>query len=156
MSTPAALHVPNAELVAQAWLHAYAGLPAEQVAGSLPKPDTWTDGGFVQVRALVAGPVEPTLPERRTSVLQVDTWGTRVTHDTARPLWGVAQGLAEAIRAATFRGVQAYGKPLVMPVADYLPARALSAYLTTEPVRVEDDPSGYARMTTNLSLTWTV
>jgi hypothetical protein len=150
------LHLPNGELVAQAWLAAYAGLTTAQVAGSLPAPDKWVDCGFVQVRSLAPGGIDSTLPERRVSVLQVDLWGTRSVRDTFRPLWGIAMELAEKVRVATFPGVQGYGRPLDMPVPDYQPARALSAVLLTEPARVEDDPSGYARMTTNLSLTWTV
>jgi hypothetical protein len=152
------LQHPNGELVAQAWLAAYAGFPSGQLAGSIPDPvkSPWPGNGFVLVRALVGGGVDATLPERRVSILQVDFLGTRSTHDTFRPLWGVAMDLAECVRVATFAGVQGYGKSLDMPVAGYRPARALAAYLLTEPVRVEDDPSGYARMTTNLSLAWTV
>jgi hypothetical protein len=147
---------PNGELVAQAWLAAYAGFDPAQVAGTLPVPEKWVGNGFVQVRSLAPGGVDSTLPERRVTVLQVDLWGTRSVRDTFRPLWGVAMDLAECLRVATFPGVQGYGKTLTMPVPDYLPARALSAVLLSEPARVEDDPSGYARMTTNLSLTWTV
>lgn len=151
---------PNGELVGQAWLIAYAGVDVGKVASKLPNPveSPWPEDGFVQVRALVGASTEATLPERRTSVLQVDTWGTRQIRDrdVFRPLWAVAMDLAECIRVATFPGVQEYGKPLTMPVADYSPARVLVGSLLSEPTRVEDDPSGYARMTLNLSLTWTV
>jgi hypothetical protein len=147
---------PNGELVGQAWLIAYAGFDPAQVAGHLPAPDKWTASGFVQVRALSGGGVNADLPEHRTTVLQVDLWGTRSVRDTFRPLWGVAMSLAEQVATATYRDVQHYGRPLTMPVPDYLPARALAAVLLSEPVRVEDDPSGYARMTTNLSIAWTV
>jgi hypothetical protein len=150
------LQHPNGELVAQAWLAAYAGFDPAQVAGKLPEPEKWVGNGFVQVRALVGAGVDIDVPQRRTSVLQVDTWGTRSAHDSFRPLWGVAMDLAECVRVATFPDVQQYGKPLDMPVPGYQPARALSASLASDPVRVEDDPSGYARMTINLSLIWTV
>lgn len=149
--------LPNGELVAQAWIAAYAGIPAGQVAGTLPPPVKWTASGFVQVRAVSGGPVFADLPHRRVSVTQLDFWGTRIVNDTSRPLWAVAMLLAERVRVATFPGgPQAYGKPLDMPVAGFLPARVLSGYLLSEPTRVERDPSGYARMTCNLSLAWTV
>lgn len=150
--------LPNGELVAQAWLAANAGIDPGQIAGSLPDPtkSAWPGGGFVQVRALPGGSVDVDVPQRRLSALQVDLWGTRVVRDTLRPLWGVAMALAERVRVATFPDTQVYGKPLVMPVAGYQRARALSAYLLSDPVRVEDDPSGYARMMLNLSVTWTV
>lgn len=146
---------PNVELVAQAWIAAYAGIPAGQVATSLPKVTTWTNDGFLQVRAVVGGSSEPTLPQRRTSVVQLDAWGAKASN-TVRPLWGVASVLIERVRIATFNGTQGFGKPLSMPISGYLPARPLAAYLTREPTRVEGDPSGFARFTCDLAVDWTV
>lgn len=148
---------PNAELVAQAWLATYTGIPAAQIATSLPKtvegaPTPWTE--FLTVRALAGGSGNPDLPERRTSVVQLDAWG-RVA-GRARPAWGFAATLLERVRVATFRNGWAYDKPINMGVAGYLTARVLGAYLTREPTRVEGDPSAFARMTCDLAVDWTV
>lgn len=154
---------PNAELVAQAWLTKYAVIPAELVSGSLPKPKkdpktgqdlprTWTR--FLTVRALPAGSPMPELVERRASVLQLDAWAAKP--ESAKPLWGVAMTMLEVIRLATRRDAQTFGKPLDMPVSGFQTARVLSAYLMTEPTRVENDPSAYAHMTCDLAVDWTV
>jgi hypothetical protein len=146
---------PNGELTTQAWLARYV-YTADQVGATLPAPAKWVGSGFVQVRALPGGPVYPDLPHRRVTVTQVDLFGTRSTNDTFRPLWSVAMDLAEKLRLATFPDAQVYGKPLTIAKAGYSSPRALSAYLLSEPMRVEGDPSGYARIMTQLSLTWTV
>lgn len=146
--------LPNAELAAQAWAAAYSDIPAGQMAGTLPAPEKWTDGAFLQIRALPGGSANIDIPERVSSVLQLDAWGSRTIRDTFRPLWAPAMDLMERIRHAT--AVQAYGRSLPVPVAGYDPARIFAGYLVSEPVRVERDPSGYARLTVNLALDWTV
>lgn len=148
------LAYPNAELVGAAWLTRTVGLVGAMVAGTLPKPEKWTDGAFVTVRALPAGSPNPTLAEMRYSILQLDFWAA--TGTTVRPLWAKALQLGEQVRVATFRDGQAYGKPINMPISGYQPARVLAAYLATEPTRVENDPSAYARVTCDLAVDWTV
>lgn len=150
----ATLALPNGELVCQAWLSTVADFPKAQVATRLAPIEKWTADGFLTVRALPAGVVHQELTERRGSILQLDTWAA--SKHSARALWGVAANMAERIRAATFRDAQPYGKPLDMPVSGYLTARVLAAYLVSEPRRVEGDPSGYARMTCDLAVDWTV
>lgn len=152
---------PNAELVAQAWLATWSGIPAGIIAGSLPKdPDRatieqqaklWTM--FLSVRSLAAGTPNPELSERRMSVLQVDAWGR--SPGKARQPWGATATLLEKVRIATFRDAWAYGRAINMPVSGYQAARVLGAYLTREPTRVEGDPSGYAHMTCDLAVDWT-
>lgn len=149
---------PNAELVGQAWMAAYSSIPAAAMAGTLPAVGKWTpagDGvGFLQMRALSGGTANIDIPERRSTVLQVDGYGTRIVKDTFRPVWSVAMDLLEEVREATRS--QVYGRPLTMPLADYRDARVFAGYLVSEPVRVEKDPSGYARVTANLEIDWTV
>jgi hypothetical protein len=145
---------PNAELVAQAWIAAYAGIAPSSIAGSLPKVEAWANNSFVQVRALDAGNPNPELSELRRSVVRIDVWAAKPA--SARPLWNVAQAVMERIRYATFRNGQAYGKRVPSPISGYLDARVLSAYLINEPVRVEGDPSSYARVTASLAVDWTV
>jgi hypothetical protein len=147
---------PNGELVTQAWIGQYAGIPQDHVAGVLPDASKWSDTGFLQIRALPGGPVDAELPHRRVFVAQADAWGTRTVRDIFRPEWAMAMDLMERLRLATFPDAQTYGKPVTLPKAGYTPARVLSVYLLGEPTRVERDPSGFARMTCNLSVTWTV
>lgn len=153
---------PNAELVAQAWLATWSGIPARIIATSLPRdPDKatpvereklWT--AFLTVRNLAAGTPNPDLAERRMSVVQLDAWARKPT--SARQPWGVATTLLEKVRLATFRDVWTYRRPIQMPVSGYTNARVLGAYLTREPTRVEGDPSAYARYTCDLAVDWTV
>lgn len=154
---------PNTELVAMAWLSTWSGIPAGLIATSLPKdPERPTPAEkaaawsvFVQVRSLPGTASDPELPERRTGVVQLDFWARQRT--SARQPWGAALNLAEKVRIATFRdNSSAMSRALNMPASGYLPARVLGAYLTRDPVRVEGDPSGYARCTTDLAVDWTV
>jgi hypothetical protein len=149
---------PNAELVGQAWMAAYSSIPAAAMAGTLPAVGKWTpagDGvGFLQMRALSRRDGEHRPPRTPSTVLQVDGYGTRIVKDTFRPVWSVAMDLAG-------RGAGSDPLPGVRPPADHaagrLPGRPrLRRYLISEPVRVEKDPSGYARVTANLEIDWTV
>jgi hypothetical protein len=137
-----------------AWFHVYAGFPAAQVATRLAPIEKWTNDGFLTVRALPAGTPNPELTERRSSVLQVDAWAAKA--NSARALWGVAAVMLEKVRIGTFRDNQPHGRPIEMPISGYLPARVLGSYLITEPTRVEGDPSGFAHMTLDLAVDWTV
>jgi hypothetical protein len=160
----ATLALPNGELVCQAWLARYADIPAGFIAGTLPKDPKeprsdadyarmWTR--FLTVRALPAGAVHQELTERRGSILQLDAWARELRGSGKQPR-GVSANMLERVRVATFRDAQPYGKPLDMPVSGYLTARVLAAYLVSEPRRVEGDPSGFARMTCDLAVDWTV
>jgi hypothetical protein len=162
---PTTLAPPNAELVAQAWLADFTGIPAGQIAGSLPKdPDPLPPIGersklwktFLTTRLLTSGSVQNDVTERRTSILQLDAWARNGNGSVKQP-WGAAMTMLERVRAQTFRDAWATwcGKPILMPVSGYASARVLGVYLTREPTRVESDPSAYARMTCDLAVDWT-
>lgn len=149
---------PTSELVAAAWLALYVPeFTAAMVGTSLPK-DTgkWADSGFVQVSSLPSGSPLVDLPIRR-PVVQIDTWGTANTSGVAssiKPPWNLAAQLIEAIRFATEDAQTGhYGKSIAVKT-NYSEARVQAAYLVTEPLRVPDDPSGYARFTVDLAIDW--
>lgn len=147
----AALMPPTNEVVALAWLsQRVEGITEGQVATSLPSDVTkWADEGFVQVQAIPGGSPDIDTFQRR-PVLQLDFWAT--TPGSNKPPWNEANNLAERVRIATEEG-QSFGKPVVLHPR-FSGARVQSAYLLTEPTRVTDDPSGYARFTADLMLHW--
>lgn len=141
---------PNSDLVAQAWLsQRVAGIVAAQVAGSLPAVAAWLDEGFVTVQSIPGTQPNVDVPIRR-PVFQIDTWGAAGAQ-TSKPHWPKAFRLAELIRLATES--QAHGQPVALP-AEYLGARVQSAYLLSEPSKIEGDPSGYAHVTFDLAIDW--
>lgn len=144
-------YFPTNELVAVAWLsQRVPGLVAGQVATTLPRDATsWAGEGFVQVQALGAGTPDIYTYQRR-PVVQVSCWAHNP--NTNKPPWNEANRLAELIREAT-QDAQSYGRPVTLP-ASYLGARVLSVYLVSEPVRVNDDPAGYARFDLDLAIDW--
>lgn len=157
MSPIAGPFPPNNDLVGVAWLsQRVPGIVAGQVATTLPaNAAAWTAEGFVQIQAIPGGRAPDIDVPLRLPVFQVDCWA--VTADSAgvptyKPHWAKANRLAELIRIATEDG-QLYGKAVVMP-AGYSGARVQAAYLLGEPGRVNDDPSGYARLTLDLALDW--
>lgn len=143
---------PTNELVGIAWLVQVAGLPAGNVATTLPKdPASWADNYFVTVTALPGG--TPDVDGLgRYPVLQLDSWAA--VPGSNKPSWRRANVPLELVRLATEDAQRPYyGKPLLLPT-DYRGARLLAGYLVTEPTRVPDDPSGYARFTADLALNW--
>lgn len=155
MSPIAGPFPPNNDLVAVAWLsQRVPGLVAAQVATTLPADaSTWTAEGFVQIQAIPGRVPDIDVP-LRLPVYQVDCWA--VTADasgnpTFKPHWPKANRLAELIRLGV--EAQVHGKPVELP-SGYNGARVQSAYLLSEPARVPDDPSGYARFTLDLALDW--
>ena len=150
--TPVGPYPPTNELVAVAWLRTVAGIDSGQVATTLPKdPTTWADAGFLQASAIIGG-----LPDRdglgRHPFVQLDAWANGGA--SGKPPWNLANRLLELVRIATEDAmIGHHGAAVVLPTG-YGGARVLSAYLVTEPARVVDDPSGYARFTADLALDW--
>lgn len=150
MTIPAGPYYPTNGLVAVAWLaQRVPGLTPGMVATSLPRDTaTWADAGFVQVTP-VTGTPDVDLDVRH-PIVQVDCWA--MTPNSAKPPKAKAARLSELIRVATHDGAR-YSQPVVMP-EHYLGAIVLSAYMSTEPADVPDDPSGFARVTFDLALDW--
>lgn len=157
MTTPAGPYLPTAGLVAQAWLaQRVEGLTSSMVASQLPRDVTaWVDNGFVQV-TVVPGAARVDSGEARGTLVQVDCWAVTVGTDgsvAAKPPVNRALRLAELILRACDDDVQDFGRPVNMP-ANYLPARVLAVYPSTDPSEVPGDPGGYARVTLDLRVDW--
>lgn len=151
MSDPVGPFLPTNDLVVTAWLsQRVTGIIAAQVAGSLPDDRTkWADEGFVQVTEIPGARADIDLPQARKPIVQLDFWAVSI--GSAKPPWRKAARLVELVRAAV--EVQVYGRPVNLP-AGYLGARVQSVYLIDEPVKILDDPSGYARFTADLAVDW--
>ncbi len=125
---------------------------------SLPKDTTkWDDAGFLQVSAVPGGRSPDVDLPRRLPVMQIDAWATANTSGTAssnKPPWNLAAQLIEHVRVATEDAQTGhYGKTLTVKT-DFLPVRVQAVYLLSEPERVRDDPSGFARFTADLAVDW--
>ena len=142
---------PNAELLAVAWLKSLDGIPTNGVATALPgDPTTWAIDGFVQV-TLVGGTPAVHTPLRNPTA-QVDCWANNP--NSLKPPWGKAHALLETVVAACYDdGTQQ--RVFVMPTG-FGNARLLTVWPVIEPRRVPGDESGFARVTVDLSMVWTV
>ncbi len=157
MTIPAPLppYPPTNDLVAVAWLRERVpGLEAGQVATTLPAhPEPRAAAGAPPAQALPAGGPDIDLP-RRLPVVQIDAWATASTDSSTaskKPPWNLANRLVELVRLATEN--QVYGRAVTLP-GSYGGARVQAVYLVSEPSRVLDDPSGYARYTADLAIDW--
>lgn len=157
---PSPPYRPTNELVGVAWLTLRVPelLGGDIVGPSLPTDTTkWADTGFLQVTAIPGGRGPDIDLPRRLPVLQLDAWATgnrSGTSSSNKPQWNLAAQLIEAVRVATEDAQTGhYGKTITVK-ANYLDARVQAVYLLTEPEKVTDDPSGYARFTADLALDW--
>ncbi|MEU1787113.1 hypothetical protein ABZ553_14810 [Streptomyces sparsogenes] len=139
----------NTELVAVAWLQGAAGVEPGQVATTLPKDvSTWATNGFVQVPMAVGG--SPQLHYAlREPVVQVETFA--VNPNSGRPPWGKAASLFELLVDATFDEARMQ-RTLTLP--SDLQACVMTAHFLTEPRRMPNDDSSYARYAADLQLHW--
>ncbi|KND38482.1 hypothetical protein [Streptomyces acidiscabies] len=142
---------PTTDLVAVAWLAGLFDTPI--VSTTLPKPNddqtiSWVDTGFVVV-STVGGAPNSYMPMRN-PVVSVDCWA--VNPQSAKPPWGRASNLAEAILAGCL-DVPNICRPLTLP-GDFPTARVLTAYPLGEPLRVRDDQASYAHYNFALALMW--
>lgn len=155
MAAPVGPFYPTSELVAIAWLGLNVpGLAAGQVGTTLPKDvAAWQDQGFLQVQSIPGGRQPDVDLPLRLPVLQLDGWATSGP-SSSKPPWNLANRLLELVRLACEDAQTGkYGKTLVVK-ADYRNARVQAVYPLTEPARVPEDPSGYARFTMDLAVDW--
>lgn len=148
---PPGPYLPTSALVAVAWIGSrVSGITADMVATKLPRDLTrWADLGFVQATVLPGSPDIDT--GARMPVVQIDTWAH--SPEGVKPPVGKATRLAELIVRATENDVQTFGQTLSLG-PNFLPVRVQSVYPATEPSEVPDDPSGFARVTLDLAITW--
>jgi hypothetical protein len=141
--------LPSSELVAAAWIGSLPGYSPNMVATTLPKdPTSWASTGFVTVTPAGGSPAVdvPT----RWSLIQVDTY--RASVNSGKPPWGEASHLAEGIIKACWDDNQ---QTNVTVRAGYNVARLYSVWAVSDPIRMWDDPSSYARWRFDLRMTWT-
>lgn len=141
-------YVMTPEQVAVAWLKTLPTIPSDKVATSLPADSTvWGSTGFVQV-TIAGGSPASSVPLYR-PVVQVDCWAA--TTGSAKPPWGRAGSLAQAIVWATYR----FRGQVVNLGTDFAVASLLSVRPLSEPRRIPDDEAGFARVQLDLELSWT-
>lgn len=147
-------HVPNSELVFEAWLKGIDGVPPNGVGTTLPGDNTtWAASGFVQY-SVVGGSPGVYVPERE-PVFTVDCWAVRL--NSAKPPWGMANNLAETIVEACYQGVDETiptARVVTISRSGYEQARVQSAYPLTEPRRMPGDEARFARYQFDLALFW--
>jgi hypothetical protein len=142
---------PTATGTMIAWLSA--SVPA--VASNLPEISSWpvlggTVRGFVTVPAVVGGTVH--YAGVRVPVLQVEAWAAVPTSD--RPQYGAAEQLAEDVLAAAAALNDGGPGVLVRQRAGYNQALVQAVAMATEPRRLDDPDTGYARYLMDLALAW--
>lgn len=142
-------HLPTSDLVALAWLKGIDGLSPDSISTTLPSDNSKLVDGFVVV-STVGGSPDIYVPMRN-PVVAVDCYAAPVSGNKAP--WARANALAEAIRMACYDRVD---REVQITPGDYLPARVVSAYMVTEPRRINGDPAGFARYSADLQLHYTV
>jgi hypothetical protein len=142
---------PTATGTAITWLATFS--PA--VASNLPEnASTWpvlsgNVHGFVTVPTVVGGNIH--YAGTRVPVLQVEVWAAVPSSD--RPQYGAAEQLAEDIVAAA--NALNTGAPIyVRQRAGYARALVQCVPMMTEPRRLDDPETGYARYLMDLALAW--
>jgi hypothetical protein len=135
------------------WLQGF--MPAGAVASNLPKIDSWpvlsgTVRGFVTVPLVAGGTVH--YAGVRVPVLQVETWAAIPGSD--KPQYGAAEQLAEDIVSAAGSLNSGGSSVRVLQRAGYNEALIHAVASLTEPRRLDDPDTGYARYLMDLSLAW--
>lgn len=142
---------PGSERISVAFMKGLTGTTA--VASTLPEnAASWQDSGFLELQ-VVGGSPDRDVP-RAEPVVRVDAWAN--SGQSTKVPWGKAESLAETARQAisNFPSEQ-HGRILDMG-PDFRDVRVLSVWPISEPRRVEGDPSGYARFTTDFALSWVI
>lgn len=143
---------PNHDLLVVTWLRTLS-LTADGIGTDLPATgDDWEDHGFIQISTVGGSPMLHT-PIRQPSV-QVDVWANRAGSEL--PPWNKAGHLCEEVFAVfeDFGLVEPVRAHTIVTPAGYNPVRIMAAWPETEPRRMEDDPSSYARYTFDAAVRW--
>jgi hypothetical protein len=141
-------NAPSPFLVAQAWLTA--AVPGPRVTDVLPPADAaLRTNGLLRVQ-VIGGTPDRDVP-LRASVVTVECWVAPPAGGTPLPPWHQAEALAERVLAATYAVRNT--RIDLSAVGDITPARVLTVIAVAEPHRVID-PGGFARLDTELLLTW--
>jgi hypothetical protein len=157
MSAPTLLR-PNSEVVGVSWARRVPGIPDSGVATNLPTDRSKLVDGFVQLIGVATGTAEIEVPLHR-PVLTFACWAAPANEASSKPPWAKAARMAEALWESsfyeTYLGINVQGIVIPMYLPGYANARILTVNAVSEPVRVPDDPSNYARFDVDLELNWT-
>lgn len=153
MSAPALL-LPNTDLVAVTWLRRNEKFSARDigVSTSLPADRSKIVKGFLTTQ-IIGGSPDVELPVRR-PVVSVSSWAAPATEGSSKTPWPQAAAIAEWVWEQTWDRAH-QNVTLSFSLAGYAQARVFTVEALTEPRRVEDDPSGYARVDVDLLIHWT-
>lgn len=143
--------IPTNELAAISWLRTVPGVPENKVSSRLPgNYDDIGNEGFVTVLTLT-GSSDMYVP-RRSPVIEVKTWAY-TQPGQKEPQWWIANQLAESIRERcldhnSFGGV-------IETRSGYDNICVPSAYMVSEPRKMESDDGRFAAYVFELQLYWT-
>jgi hypothetical protein len=152
--TPPLVLLPNTDLVAVQWLRRNSKFSAKGVgiATSLPADRAKIVTGFITTQ-IVGGSPEIELPIRH-PVVAVSHWAAPAVEGSSKVPWPQASALAEWTWEQTWDRAD-QNVTLSFSLPGYAQARVFTVEALTEPRRVEDDPSGYARVDVDLLFHWT-
>jgi hypothetical protein len=154
MSAPPLVLLPNTDLVAVAWLRRNAKFSERNIgiATTLPSDRAKLVSGFITTQ-VVGGSPELELPIRK-PVVAVSSWAAPATEGSSKTPWPQAAAISEWIWEMTWDRAH-MNVTLSFSLPGYAQARVFTVEALTEPRRVEDDPSGYARVDVDLLINWT-
>lgn len=148
MTTPGTLQ-PIAPLVCIGWLAGVASLSGVDVTQAPKDEASWTSDIAIVV-SVVPGPTDPYTPLRST-VFQLDVLGKAGT-DSRRPPLNRCYETAERVMVACD---SAFARRVVLP-GDYKAVRVTDVSRDREPYRLPNDPTGWARVVTQIRITYVV
>ena len=143
-------YIPNAELVAKAWLLAAVDGLDSNVATTLPD-FPWPNNEFVQI-VRVGGSPNIDVPQFQ-PVMSINCFAGK--KGSTKPPWGQANELAMRVVMAAYESHYAghAAVTLTMP-SGYSAARVQSVYPVSEVNKTPSDPSQYALYTVDLQFVW--
>lgn len=144
--------VPTNELAAISWIKTIPGVPPTKVSTRLPGDNSLIAGsGFVTVMT-IGGSSDTYIP-RRSPVIEVKTWACNATEGSKEPPWWMANHLAETIREACWDHNRFGG--VITTRSGYDNVCVPSAYLLSEPRKLESDDGRFAIYVFEIQLHWT-
>lgn len=143
--------VPSTDLTAVEWLRLINGLPSTSIGTTLPAADAvLRSTGFIQVTG-TGGTPSRDFP-LHAPVVTVDCWAAPAVEGSAKVPWGRATDYAGLVWLATFDW-SLMNRKVTLPHG-YPAAWVRTAIALSEPRRIPDDPSGFARVQVDVLLNW--
>lgn len=145
--------MPNAFLVAKAWLLSIPGFPANSVARALPEDaSSWYANGFVSLPGTMGGTGELHVPLRR-PILDVRFWSQPRKAGSQKSPWNRASQLCEMAYEASFADALFVQRVLTIG-GTYDDARVLTVECPQEPQELPQEESDFACFTLPMQFNW--